>query len=149
MVTNFRNDIPTELVVKFYEEGCSVSKLKDLFFCDRKAITNRLQQSKTPVRHQSHYLRNNKHAAGEKNHRWSGGTDQYWKRVLVEERGNFCEVCGYSIVIQVHHIDEDRKNNTRENLVLVCPNCHFANHHSRTHKLKKVNAKWSLSPIQI
>ena len=41
-----------------------------------------------------------------------------------------CVICGLSewrgerLVLQVDHIDGDRKNNTLENLRLLCPNCH-------------------------
>ena len=41
-----------------------------------------------------------------------------------------CEICGISdwnnqpIVFQIHHIDGDNKNNEKENLQLLCPNCH-------------------------
>lgn len=54
------------------------------------------------------------------------------RRRLIEERGNKCEECGWCEVnkfhdivpIQLDHIDGDRTNNTRENLKLLCPNCH-------------------------
>lgn len=52
------------------------------------------------------------------------------KKRLIEERGKRCESCqasewmGYEIPIQVHHIDGDRSNNLKENLLLLCPNCH-------------------------
>lgn len=52
------------------------------------------------------------------------------KKHLIAERGKKCESCqasewfGYEIPIQVHHIDGDRSNNLRENLLLLCPNCH-------------------------
>lgn len=37
-----------------------------------------------------------------------------------------CEVCGYSViaVIQVHHIDGNRKNNQPSNLIPLCPTHH-------------------------
>lgn len=52
------------------------------------------------------------------------------KNALLLERGHRCECCGLTewlgkpITIELEHTDGDRKNNTRENLKLLCPNCH-------------------------
>ena len=38
-----------------------------------------------------------------------------------------CAVCGWDEdedVLDVHHIDEDRSNNSVDNLIILCPNCH-------------------------
>lgn len=49
----------------------------------------------------------------------------YRKRAL-EFYGPFCKVCGYSIVnvLEVHHIDGNRRNNKMENLMVLCPTHH-------------------------
>ena len=58
-----------------------------------------------------------------------GGTGSH-KEVLISERGHRCESCnkktwlGEKITLELEHKDGDRKNNTRENLQLLCPNCH-------------------------
>lgn len=39
-----------------------------------------------------------------------------------------CAVCGYEEderILQVHHRDENRENNSLDNLVILCPNCHW------------------------
>ena len=52
------------------------------------------------------------------------------KRILIQERGHLCEWCGVAewngapVVLELDHIDGVRNNNTRENLRLLCPNCH-------------------------
>ena len=52
------------------------------------------------------------------------------KSKLFQEREYKCECCGIStwnnqsIILQVHHIDGNRNNNTRNNLQILCPNCH-------------------------
>lgn len=52
------------------------------------------------------------------------------KKVLIRERGHVCESCknsewlGRRITLELEHIDGDNKNNVRENLKLLCPNCH-------------------------
>lgn len=52
------------------------------------------------------------------------------KRYLVMERGWKCEICNLTkwnnedIPLELHHIDGDGLNNIKENLQLLCPNCH-------------------------
>ena len=52
------------------------------------------------------------------------------KDELIKERGHKCECCGISewqnqpIVLQLHHIDGNSNYNVRDNLMLLCPNCH-------------------------
>lgn len=38
-----------------------------------------------------------------------------------------CEICGFDKIkgiLEVHHIDKNRKNNEKSNLIILCPNCH-------------------------
>ena len=52
------------------------------------------------------------------------------RKRLIAELGNSCEGCGIDnwlgdpIVIELHHIDGNKDNGPRENLMLLCPNCH-------------------------
>lgn len=52
------------------------------------------------------------------------------KKALIIERGHFCESCknntwmGNPISLELEHCDGNNKNNTKENLLLLCPNCH-------------------------
>lgn len=52
------------------------------------------------------------------------------KEKLFQEREYKCECCGIStwnnqkLILQVHHIDGNHNNNTRNNLQILCPNCH-------------------------
>ena len=52
------------------------------------------------------------------------------KEILLKERPYKCERCGISewldekITLQVYHIDGNSSHNTRDNLMLLCPNCH-------------------------
>lgn len=52
------------------------------------------------------------------------------KAMLLKENP-VCSRCGYSKVIgilQIHHADRIRHHNNRENVSLVCPNCHEEEH---------------------
>ena len=54
------------------------------------------------------------------------------RKYLFEKHNNSCEICGWNkinfytglVPLQIHHIDGDCKNNSEENLQLLCPNCH-------------------------
>jgi hypothetical protein len=52
------------------------------------------------------------------------------KGLLIKERGHECEVCKNTewqdnpIPLELEHTDGDNKNNTKENLKLLCCNCH-------------------------
>jgi predicted nucleic acid-binding Zn ribbon protein len=56
---------------------------------------------------------------------------------LIKERGNTCERCGYHRfpIIEVHHRDRNRQNNSSENLMLLCPNCHTEEHYLKSRSL--------------
>lgn len=49
---------------------------------------------------------------------------------LIKLRGHKCEKCGLEtwlgnpITLEIHHINGDRTDNTLDNLMLLCPNCH-------------------------
>lgn len=52
------------------------------------------------------------------------------KRILIHERGHKCESCNNTewlnepIPLELEHIDGNNRNQIRENLLLLCPNCH-------------------------
>ena len=65
------------------------------------------------------------------------GTDKFiatskLKLKLLKEgiKENKCEICGITkwngkpLVMQLHHIDGNNKNNSLDNLQMLCPNCH-------------------------
>jgi 5-methylcytosine-specific restriction endonuclease McrA len=42
-----------------------------------------------------------------------------------------CERCNYDRypeILEVHHKDRNRENNTIENLLILCPTCHMEDH---------------------
>lgn len=57
-------------------------------------------------------------------------SQQALKLRLLEQRGKVCSRCNYNKfeILQVHHKDRDRSNNSLNNLELICPNCHCEEH---------------------
>lgn len=54
-----------------------------------------------------------------------------YRSIAFEQKPKICEVCSYSTypeILQVHHKDCNRENNTIENLQILCPNCHMTQH---------------------
>lgn len=50
-----------------------------------------------------------------------------YRRIAFEKLPHKCNVCGWNDderILEVHHIDENRKNNNIENLIILCPICH-------------------------
>lgn len=77
---------------------------------------------------------------------WTGYTkNRCLKKHLIKETGNKCQNCGNDswmgkpISLDVHHADGDRTNNSRENLKLLCPNCHAMTPNYKGRNIKKVN----------
>ena len=66
------------------------------------------------------------------------------RAILLQERPYRCECCGISnwldkpITLEVHHKDGDSNHNVRDNLILLCPNCHSQTENWR-HKNVKSN----------
>lgn len=62
------------------------------------------------------------------------------KKYLYLERGRKCEDCknikwnDKRLTMELHHVDGDKNNNSRDNLQILCPNCH-----SQTNNWKSKN----------
>ena len=55
-----------------------------------------------------------------------------------------CEICGYSRALEIHHIDRDRENNSEDNLIVLCRNCHWLVHRG----VKKIcKHKWVVKKV--
>ena len=56
------------------------------------------------------------------------------KRYYLDKMPEECIFCGKKENIEIHHIDKNRKNNNRKNLLKLCVRCHRLLH-SRIYKI--------------
>lgn len=74
------------------------------------------------------YVRKGYNQGGAQNNNWKGGTaNRTYQNICVAAHGDRCFKCGAEAVL-VHHLDEDRENNTVENLRPMCKRCHQLEH---------------------
>lgn len=62
--------------------------------------------------------------------KYKNGIRDYRKRKLESVENPKCERCGFDniLALDVHHKDRNRKNNSNENLEILCCNCHRIEH---------------------
>jgi len=72
---------------------------------------------------------------------WKNGEHSYQSAMLRYKIPKFCRVCKTKDerILAIHHIDHDRKNNTKSNLTWLCHNCHFLLHHNKEIEEKFLN----------
>lgn len=78
---------------------------------------------------------------GDKKSNWKGGYyHAHYSRIAFEEYkfDKKCTMCGSEIDICIHHKDKNRKNNTKENLEILCKSCHIKQH------VEKGDSGWNL-----
>jgi hypothetical protein len=65
------------------------------------------------------------------------------KKYLINERGYKCEDCelttwkGFPIMLELHHVNGNRLDNRKENLQLLCSNCHATTDNWRGRNINK------------
>lgn len=66
----------------------------------------------------------NKHKS---NRYWEESETSNYRKVAFHNQEKKCAVCKWSEderILEVHHIDSNRNNNQKENLIILCPICH-------------------------
>ena len=69
-------------------------------------------------------MNNHLFRVGENNPNYKGVS---YRTIAFKTYENKCLVCGWKEdirILEVHHIDENRNNNSIENLCILCPTCH-------------------------
>lgn len=75
---------------------------------------------------------NSEYRTGENNPNWIDGAfrGKYYINVAFRAYKAKCSMCGLDeeCCLEVHHVDGDRSNNTVNNLIILCANCHSRIH---------------------
>lgn len=95
-------------------------------------ISTKVAVSEETIRRWAHKINiyQPRHATGQQCHNWKGGVKTY-RRKAFQKYEKKCLRCGYKEfpqIIEIHHSDGDRKNNSIHNLIPLCPTCHKALH---------------------
>lgn len=79
---------------------------------------------------------------GDKHANWIDGSSAYRRILKSSTDAQICTLCGLTDkrILNAHHLDHDRLNNDKSNLVWLCLNCHFLIHHDKNEegRLSKV-----------
>lgn len=127
---------------KYCSQTCRHSgQLRGQFFnchwCN-KAVwrsPNQIQKSSSGFffcnKHCSMAWKNSDLRSGSNHPLWQGGESSYRQRMKLKDLAPVCTVCGIEDVrvLAVHHINRNRKNNDFSNLMWLCHNCHYLEHH--------------------
>ena len=107
--------------IEFYRPPSKINNSKSGFhFCCRehKDMAQRLDGGKEFIEMRpDHYSRVEENI----------GTEHIYRSMAMRNYLHRCAVCGWDedeLILQVHHIDANRKNNALDNLIILCPTCH-------------------------
>ena len=103
--------------IKIHETNCYLNKsnLKLCPICSTPIKNFRTSETCS-------YSCANKHfKTGENNGNWN--KDAYRSTCFAYHKKS-CVICGENKIVEVHHLDEDKLNNTPENLIPLCPTHH-------------------------
>lgn len=84
----------------------------------------------------SHSCSNTFFRSGENNPNYKDGFDgdAHYRKICFTHHPKKCCICGFDLIVEVHHMDCDKSNNNPNNLIPLCPN-HHRLFHSRYREL--------------
>lgn len=60
-----------------------------------------------------------------------------YRTICFNHHEKSCCVCGFDLIVEVHHMDENNKNNDPKNLIPLCPNHHKVWHSRYRHLIEE------------
>jgi len=115
-----RNGITTECSScgkSVYRTKKEISKSKSQrYFCNKSCLA---------------IWKNRNMPSGEDHPNWKDGSNAYRSILLKSGKKPICTECDFDDkrVLVVHHVDHNRKNNKKNNLIWMCRNCHYLEHY--------------------
>jgi len=58
------------------------------------------------------------------------GVNSNYRKTAFDNLENKCNKCGFTKALIVHHKNRNRKDNSIENLEILCSNCHYIEHYN-------------------
>ncbi|MFA5084167.1 MAG: hypothetical protein WC475_02170 [Candidatus Paceibacterota bacterium] len=112
-----------KLVSLYKNPKMSMEKLCKFFQISDDTITRTIKREGITARKTAGFC-------DKENSNWKGGLSRHYaKNVAMRHfKKNNCAICGYKISVDVHHRDNNNRNNKPDNLVLLCPNHHREAH---------------------
>lgn len=65
-----------------------------------------------------------------------------YKTIALQHHRHECQICGFDKVVAIHHIDENKQNNSPDNLIPLCPNHHEMYHSKWQDEVKPFIMQW-------
>jgi len=112
--SHFDGNLKAKIKYDKIEKDCPVCGLK---------FTTQKRGDKREKKTCSYSCSNSFFRSGKDNPNWKETSTQYRTKCF-EYHKKECIICGEFKVIEVHHLDENRSNNSPENLVPLCPTHH-------------------------
>jgi len=94
-----------------------------------KETIRKMRESSKGIKHSKETKRKIKKALKGNKYNWRGGKYQWWAKELKKINTNCC-LCKSERILEMHHKDTNREHNYRENLIIICKECHEFWHHT-------------------
>lgn len=115
--------VDTEATLRLWNEGLSLTAITKKLGSNRKKTRKWLSEQGI---YEYRFPRGSRSGA------------HFYRSIAFAAYPRCCSVCGYDRVVgvlEVHHVDGNRHNNSIENLIPLCPTCHEERHyHEKTSK---------------
>jgi len=90
----------------------------------------------------SHSCSNTFFRSGKDNPNWKDEKSEWgYRKICFSVWKGKCILCGFDMVVDVHHLDKNHSNNSINNLVPLCPNHHKAIHTKKYGKIVEQQIK--------
>jgi len=67
-----------------------------------------------------------------------------YRTIALQNHSHSCVVCGFDKIVAIHHVDENKKNNSPGNLIPLCPNHHEMVHSKWKDEVMPYIEKWQM-----
>lgn len=141
------------LYTEYVEKQRTATDIASDFGVNLSVVIRWLRLNKIQIRPQKISLRLSGKVRGNKNPAWKGGIAKWeysynWKALCkeIKDRDKWtCRHCGetkqrWGIHLHVHHLDENKFNNSPSNLVSLCSKCHALFHSKNKPKVLGISA---------